>query len=463
MQALGKCLTAQGGDAVLKTCNGDSNQKFTYRASDKALFTGTNQCLTVPNDNAVEGNDLYTCASPAATPAQQWSFSNLTSYLYDASGNRVIGSHRLEVWHLAKNEDGGNRACWNTSKQEGETRLAARSPQRRSSRSAPAARAAGPAAAAGPRSGSSCSPQRSSRRHGETPVGVRGQGSARRRAGSRCCPRCAAASAAPVDRTDGRRPADLSTAASRRGRCAVRTPGGSGSGAAARAAPLAPVRGRALRTPRAGRPSPPGPPQPRRCRRPNAPERAARKWQRDRSAQCSPGDRAEEQCSRRRGRSLFHGVSPPSAWSFRASSVRAGVGTTGGDVRAAGGNGRGTAGGSGICRRARIGERARTMSGISSRRVPAVRAGRTPIHVPKAPARSAATGRAPDVSQVLTACIRACIPAVVTIWRMDFSTICMSHETLAFPGNSGRLGFSRIAMGSRVRSGVRQGAPRSAG
>ncbi|MEU5068879.1 ricin-type beta-trefoil lectin domain protein [Streptomyces virginiae] len=92
IQALGKCLTAQGGDAVLKTCNGDSNQKFTYRASDKALFTGTNQCLTVPNDNAAEGNDLdlYTCASPAATPAQQWSFGNLTSYLYDASGNRVI-------------------------------------------------------------------------------------------------------------------------------------------------------------------------------------------------------------------------------------------------------------------------------------------------------------------------------------------------------------------------------------
>ncbi|WP_159046575.1 ricin-type beta-trefoil lectin domain protein [Streptomyces sp. XY413] len=91
IQALGKCLTAQGGDAVLKACNGDSNQKFTYRASDKALFTGTNQCLTVPNDNAAEGNDLdlYTCASPV-TPAQQWSFGNLTSYLYDASGNRVI-------------------------------------------------------------------------------------------------------------------------------------------------------------------------------------------------------------------------------------------------------------------------------------------------------------------------------------------------------------------------------------
>ncbi len=93
VQALGKCLTAEGGKVVLKACKaGDANQKFTYRANDKALYTGTNQCVTVPNDNDAEGNDLhiFTCASPAATPAQQWSFGNVTSYLYDASGNRVI-------------------------------------------------------------------------------------------------------------------------------------------------------------------------------------------------------------------------------------------------------------------------------------------------------------------------------------------------------------------------------------
>ncbi|MFI1066991.1 ricin-type beta-trefoil lectin domain protein [Streptomyces spororaveus] len=93
VRALGKCLTSENGKAVLKACKpGEPSQKFTYRETDKALITGTNQCLTVPSDNDAEGNDLhtFTCAGPAATPAQQWSFGNLTSYLYDASGNRII-------------------------------------------------------------------------------------------------------------------------------------------------------------------------------------------------------------------------------------------------------------------------------------------------------------------------------------------------------------------------------------
>ncbi|WP_143568896.1 polymorphic toxin type 43 domain-containing protein [Streptomyces amritsarensis] len=93
VQALGKCLTSENGKALLKACKpGEPSQTFTYRETDKALVTGTNQCLTVPNDNAAEGNDLgtFTCASPAPTPAQQWSFGNVTSYLYDASGNRVV-------------------------------------------------------------------------------------------------------------------------------------------------------------------------------------------------------------------------------------------------------------------------------------------------------------------------------------------------------------------------------------
>ncbi|MGW7439594.1 polymorphic toxin-type HINT domain-containing protein [Streptomyces sp. NPDC054849] len=114
VQALGKCLTAEYGKARLKACKaGDANQKFTYTAANKGLYTGTNQCLTVPNDNAAEGNDLdlYTCASPAPTPAQQWSFGNLTSYLYDASGNRVIqetGSSR--TLYLGETEITVNKA-----------------------------------------------------------------------------------------------------------------------------------------------------------------------------------------------------------------------------------------------------------------------------------------------------------------------------------------------------------------
>lgn len=89
VQALGKCLTAIGGEARLKPCDGTTQQKFTYRA-DKTLFnTSAQQCVTVPNDNATDGNDLdiYTCHG---TPAQQWNFSNTTNYIYDTSGNRLI-------------------------------------------------------------------------------------------------------------------------------------------------------------------------------------------------------------------------------------------------------------------------------------------------------------------------------------------------------------------------------------
>ncbi|WP_443033367.1 ricin-type beta-trefoil lectin domain protein [Streptomyces sp. CS62] len=92
IRALGKCLTAEGGAAVLRTCDGRPEQKFTYEASEKAFRTDANACITVPNDNPAEGNDLdiYPCAKPAPTGAQQWTFGNVTSYLYDASGNRVI-------------------------------------------------------------------------------------------------------------------------------------------------------------------------------------------------------------------------------------------------------------------------------------------------------------------------------------------------------------------------------------
>ncbi|MCI4079549.1 ricin-type beta-trefoil lectin domain protein [Streptomyces sp. MMS21 TC-5] len=92
VQALGKCLTAEGGEAVLKPCDpANDAQKFTHRA-DKTLYsTKAQACVTVPNDNPAEGNDLdiYTCVAGAA--AQQWTISNTgTQYLYDASGNRLV-------------------------------------------------------------------------------------------------------------------------------------------------------------------------------------------------------------------------------------------------------------------------------------------------------------------------------------------------------------------------------------
>ncbi|MFD3542997.1 ricin-type beta-trefoil lectin domain protein [Streptomyces sp. NPDC058662] len=92
VQSLGKCLTAQGGAAVLATCDGGAKQKFTYRASDKALYNSdATGCVTVPNDNSANGTDLsiHTCAGGSA--GQQWAFADTTTtYIYDAGGNRLI-------------------------------------------------------------------------------------------------------------------------------------------------------------------------------------------------------------------------------------------------------------------------------------------------------------------------------------------------------------------------------------
>ncbi|MFF3619817.1 polymorphic toxin-type HINT domain-containing protein [Streptomyces sp. NPDC002467] len=91
VQALGKCLTAQGADAVLATCDGGTKQKFQSRA-DKTLYNpASNTCVTVPNDNPVDGNDLdmYTCVAGAA--AQQWTLAdNTTTYVYGPDGSRLI-------------------------------------------------------------------------------------------------------------------------------------------------------------------------------------------------------------------------------------------------------------------------------------------------------------------------------------------------------------------------------------
>ncbi|MFF3090487.1 ricin-type beta-trefoil lectin domain protein [Streptomyces nojiriensis] len=91
VKALGKCLTAKDSRARLYTCDGSNEQKFTSRP-DKTLYNqATGQCVTVPNDNAADGNDLhiYTCVAGAA--AQQWVFGGSgSSYIYDASGSRLI-------------------------------------------------------------------------------------------------------------------------------------------------------------------------------------------------------------------------------------------------------------------------------------------------------------------------------------------------------------------------------------
>ncbi|WP_308120196.1 ricin-type beta-trefoil lectin domain protein [Streptomyces bambusae] len=85
-----KCATNQGGMLRLAACDGSAAQKFTYRPADKTLHhPATDQCVDVPAGNSTDGTDLniWTCNG---APSQQWTFSNSTSYLYDAAGNRLI-------------------------------------------------------------------------------------------------------------------------------------------------------------------------------------------------------------------------------------------------------------------------------------------------------------------------------------------------------------------------------------
>ncbi|MFD3699624.1 ricin-type beta-trefoil lectin domain protein [Streptomyces sp. NPDC058646] len=90
VQALGKCLTNQNGEARIAACDGSAQQKFTHRAGEKTLYNpAANACLDVPGASEADGTALilYTCA---AGPNQQWSFDNTTTYVYDASGARLI-------------------------------------------------------------------------------------------------------------------------------------------------------------------------------------------------------------------------------------------------------------------------------------------------------------------------------------------------------------------------------------
>ncbi|MGW6943478.1 ricin-type beta-trefoil lectin domain protein [Streptomyces xanthophaeus] len=90
VQALGKCLAAQDGRAVLVTCNGSAQQKFIYRSTDKTLYNAAaNSCVDVPHSNDADGTDLliYACNGHGN---QQWAFDATTTYIYDASGNRLI-------------------------------------------------------------------------------------------------------------------------------------------------------------------------------------------------------------------------------------------------------------------------------------------------------------------------------------------------------------------------------------
>ncbi|MFJ6938604.1 ricin-type beta-trefoil lectin domain protein [Streptomyces sp. NPDC101132] len=105
VRALGKCLSNESGALRIATCDGNPKQKFEYRAADKTLrHTATDSCVDVPGGNSADGTDLilYACAGG---PNQQWGYTDGSSYLYDAEGNRLIsenGSSR--TLHLGEAE-----------------------------------------------------------------------------------------------------------------------------------------------------------------------------------------------------------------------------------------------------------------------------------------------------------------------------------------------------------------------
>lgn len=100
---LGRCVipsgdaTAKGTAVVITTCTGAANQKWTLDGN-RLKHTSSGLCLEVPASNYTAGTDLQinTCDS---TDKQVWQYSDRTSYIYDASGNRIVAytttSHTL--------------------------------------------------------------------------------------------------------------------------------------------------------------------------------------------------------------------------------------------------------------------------------------------------------------------------------------------------------------------------------
>ncbi|MFF1515595.1 ricin-type beta-trefoil lectin domain protein [Streptomyces sp. NPDC058305] len=94
LRVLGKCASAAGSSngtkILLNTCDGSNAQKFTVRTSDKSLYhPASGKCVDVPGSNDADSTDLqlYTCNGNSS---QQWTPANRTTYVYDASGNRLL-------------------------------------------------------------------------------------------------------------------------------------------------------------------------------------------------------------------------------------------------------------------------------------------------------------------------------------------------------------------------------------
>ncbi|MFG3292701.1 ricin-type beta-trefoil lectin domain protein [Streptomyces sp. NPDC048179] len=96
LTVLGKCAMPTGGattdgtPVTLASCTGNADQKWTV-TNGTLKHAASGKCLDIPGGDSTDGTDLQitTCNGNAA---QKWAFSDQTSYLYDAAGNRIIAA-----------------------------------------------------------------------------------------------------------------------------------------------------------------------------------------------------------------------------------------------------------------------------------------------------------------------------------------------------------------------------------
>ncbi|MFJ2110965.1 ricin-type beta-trefoil lectin domain protein [Streptomyces sp. NPDC087850] len=95
LKIMGKCVipagnaTANGALTVLADCSGAANQQWTVTAAGGLKHVSSGRCLDVPGGSTANSTQLQitTCGSGGG---QLWSPSDVTSYIYDAGGNRLL-------------------------------------------------------------------------------------------------------------------------------------------------------------------------------------------------------------------------------------------------------------------------------------------------------------------------------------------------------------------------------------
>ncbi|GKQ37326.1 ricin-type beta-trefoil lectin domain protein [Streptomyces sp. A012304] len=94
LKALGVCAepasSAQSAAVQVQACDpADANQRWSVRDDGGLRHNASGRCLDVPSSATADGTDL-TLHDCNGTAAQRWIFAKHTSYVYDASGNRLI-------------------------------------------------------------------------------------------------------------------------------------------------------------------------------------------------------------------------------------------------------------------------------------------------------------------------------------------------------------------------------------